>query len=68
MESSLMQTPSSTFLRLDQTRGLEDDEVRQLVYKHVIMPPRDDESLTCSSTRPFMAVGGMPESARLAPT
>lgn len=27
-----------TFLRLDQTGGLEDDEVRQLVYEHVVAP------------------------------
>lgn len=27
-----------TFLRLDQTEGLEDDEVRQLVYEHVVAP------------------------------
>jgi hypothetical protein len=27
-----------TFLRLDQTGGLEDDEVRQLVYDNVVVP------------------------------
>jgi hypothetical protein len=27
-----------TFLRVDQTGGLEDEEVRQLVYEHVVVP------------------------------
>ena len=27
-----------TFLRVDQMRGLEDDEVRRLVYEHVVAP------------------------------
>jgi hypothetical protein len=27
-----------TFLHLDQRTGLEDEEVRQLVYEHVVVP------------------------------
>ncbi|KAF7591132.1 hypothetical protein BBP40_001906 [Aspergillus hancockii] len=27
-----------TYLRIDQSEGLEDEEVRQLVYKHVVLP------------------------------